>query len=397
MIRPILFGSAFALALPALASPSLPGVDDRAPHVGAAPAFDWQTRAPALPETPVRYEIFVSDLEHPWGIAALPEGGWLVTERPGRMRVIGADGSVGAPLRGLPSIRANAQGGLLDVVLDPDFTENRRVWWTYSSGNRRGTMATLAHGTLDADLSRITGATDVFLQSPRSVDPMHYGSRIVFDGEGHVFMTLGERFTDENRVLAQDLTSTFGKIVRLRTDGSIPSDNPLVGQPGEDAIWSWGHRNPQGAAIQPGTGALWSVEHGPRGGDELNLILPARNYGWPIVSHGENYNRTPVGEGEVRAEGLEEPVYFWDPAIAPSGMTFYDGEMFPGWQGDILIASLNPGGLIRLRLEGERVVGEEWLLRDVGRVRDVSVAPDGAVLLLTDFPDGEILRVTPTN
>ncbi len=370
-------------------------VEQGRPNADFPPAFDGQTRAAALPATAIRAEVLVRGLEHPWGIAALPEGGWLVTERPGRMRVLGEDGSLSSPLSGLPEVRAESQGGLLDVALDPEFARNGLVWWTYSKPVEGGSVTALARGALSADRSRIEGAEDIFLQSPPSRTPMHYGSRIVFDGAGHVFVTLGERSTEAERVLAQDLGTTYGKVVRLRMDGSVPPDNPLVGREGLDPIWSWGHRNPQGAALHPRTGALWTVEHGPRGGDELNLTLPGRNYGWPVVSYGVNYNRSAVGTGEASAPGLEEPVYYWDPVIAPGGMAFYEGALFPGWQGDLLIGSLNPGGLVRLRLEGDRVVGEERLLPEAGRVRDVAVAPDGSLLLLIDQGDGGILRVWP--
>jgi glucose/arabinose dehydrogenase len=224
---------------------------------------------------------------------------------------------------------------------------------------------------------------------------MHYGSRIVFDGAGHVFVTTGEHFTEAERQLAQDLAATYGKVARLNLDGTVPQDNPFVGREGAvPSIWSYGHRNIQSAALDAG-GQLWIVEHGPQGGDELNRIEPAANYGWPVISYGENYNGSPVGESVTGREGMEQPVYYWDPVIAPSGMAFYEGEMFADWQGDALVGSLQPGALVRLELEGGRVVGEERLLEDAGRIRDVAVAPDGAVLVLTDADNGALLRLTP--
>jgi aldose sugar dehydrogenase len=380
------------LFLPACAAAN---VEQGSPNADFTPAFAEQTRAPALGVTAVKTESFATGLEHPWGIAALPGGAWVVTERPGRMRMIGPDGTLSAPIAGLPDLVAESQGGLLDVAADPGFASNRRLWWTYSKPVSGGSVTALARGTLSAEGSRLDDVADVFLQSPPSRTPMHYGSRIVFDGQGHVFATLGERSSNRERVLAQDVTTTYGKVVRLNLDGSVPSDNPFVGHEGEDAIWSLGHRNPQGAAMQPGTGALWTGEHGPRGGDELNLTRPGRNYGWPVVSYGINYNRSAVGTGQARAPGFEEPVYYWDPVIAPSGMAFHVGPLFAEWNGDLLIGSLNPGGLVRLRIAGESVIGEERLLPDIGRVRDVAVAADGSLLLLLDSPDAAILRVTP--
>jgi aldose sugar dehydrogenase len=364
-----------------------------------APAFAEQTRAPeARSGVELVVEEIAGGLEHPWGVALMPDGAMLVTERPGRLRVIGRDGSVSAPVAGLPEVAARGQGGLLDVAVGPGFAEDRTIYWTYAKPMGPGRYATAAaRGRLSEDLTQVTGAADIFVQEPPSPTPAHYGSRIVFDGEGQsVYVTTGEHRTDAERGKAQDLAATYGKVIRIRPDGSVPPDNPFVGDPDAlEAIWSYGHRNIQGAAIDPSTGQLWTVEHGPQGGDELNMPQAGLNYGWPVISYGENYDGTPVGDGIADAEGMEQPVYYWDPVIAPSGMTFYQGSLFPDWQGDILIGSLTPGALVRLELADDKVVGEERLLTDRGRIRDVIEAPDGALLVLTDADDGELLRLTP--
>lgn len=364
------------------------------------PAFPEQTRAPVVvSDVALDVTIVADGLNRPWGIAALPGGGYLVTERPGRLRHVAADGTVSAPLRGVPEVHAKRQGGLLDVTLSPDFARDRMVYLTYAKplGGERSVTAA-ARGRLSADMGRLENVTDIFVQTPASITPMHYGSRVLFDRAGDVYVTTGEHSSRRERVFAQDLDKTYGKIVRLRPDGAIPPDNPFAGQSGARAeIWSLGHRNIQGAALRPGTGQLWAIEHGPRGGDELNLIAPGSNYGWPVVSYGENYNGSPVGSGEAAhaPRGFVEPRYYWDPVIAPGGMVFYDGDAFPDWRGDLFIGGLVAGGLVRLELKGDTVVAEERMLRDFGRVRDVTVAPDGALVMITDQTDGAIVRIAP--
>ncbi len=382
--------SALALMLAPVAVHAQPEVPQGAPNADFAPAFPEQTRAPAMPATPVAVESFAVGLENPWGIAPLPDGAWLVTERPGRMRVVQPDGTVGAPLDGLPPVVDEGQGGLLDVTTA--VTDGRvEIWWTYAKAVDGGFATAAAMGTLSVDGTAIEGARDIFVQSPPSPMPMHYGSRIVLDG-AHVWITTGEHFGPAERVKAQLLGATYGKVIRLLRDGSIPEDNPFVAQ-GAPQVWTLGHRNMQGATLGP-DGALWTIEHGPAGGDELNRPQRGLNYGWPEVSYGLNYDGSPVGTGQARADGFEEPVYYWDPVIAPGGMAFYSGDLFD-WQGDLLIGSLNPGALVRLRLRDGLVVGEERPVTDQGRIRDVEIAPDGSVLLLVDSPEGAILRVTP--
>ena len=370
---PVILGMA-ALPLAACAE-----VDQGPPNTDFAPAFAEQTRAPALPGTALRVETFATGLENPWGIAALPDGRFLVTERPGRLRMVGPDGAVSAPLAGVPEVFASGQGGLLDVAVPPDFATTGEVWLTYAKPVQGGSVTAVARGVLVADGTALEGVEDLFLQSPVVDSDGHYGSRIVFDG-GDVLVTLGER--QGYAALAQDPAATFGKVVRMARDGTGA------------AVLTLGHRNPQGAALD-GQGRLWTVEHGPRGGDELNLIVAGANYGWPVVSYGENYSGRPVGEGIARAEGFVEPVYYWDPVIAPGGMVFYGGAAFAGWEGDLLVSSLNPGGLVRLDIDGDLVRGEERMLTDVGRVRDVELTGDGRVLVLIDAGDGGVLRLSP--
>ncbi|MEY1557177.1 PQQ-dependent sugar dehydrogenase [Yoonia sp. R2331] len=368
---------------------SLAQVSQGPPNADFQPAFANQTRAPAMAATPVTVTRFARGLDAPWGIARLPSGQFLVTEKGGAMRIVNSDGAVSAPLGGVPRVAAGGQGGLLDVAVSPDFSRDRTVFWTYAKPVSGGAVTAAARGTLGAD-GQLSDVRDIFVQGPATSGGRHFGSRIVPDPDGTVWITTGDRGAGDRGTLVQDPGSTHGKVIRVNADGTIPTDNPFVGRAGDDAIWSLGHRNAQGAALGPG--GLWAVEHGPRGGDELNQPRAGRNYGWPLVSYGINYRGSDIGAGQARAAGMEEPVYYWDPVIAPSNMAFYAGSYAP-WRGDILVGSLNPGGLVRLTLDGGRVTGEERLLDGVGRVRDVEVLPDGAVLVLTDA--GEILRVQP--
>ncbi len=401
MTRTLLFATTALFAAHAAAAQTGAPVDEGAENrPDVEPAFAAQTGAPAV-ETGVELDTteVAGPFEHPWGIAVLPEdGGYLVTERPGRLVHVSGSGEVSEPIAGVPEVLAEEQGGLLDVALSADFAEDRVIFLTYAKPMTGGLSATAAaRAVLSEDLTELTEVEDIFVQSPGSPTPMHYGARVVPDGEGHVFVTTGEHFTEAERVYAQDLDKTYGKIVRVGADGAVPQDNPFTGEPAAQTnIWTFGHRNIQGAAIRPETGQLWAIEHGPAGGDELNLIEPGMNYGWPVVSYGINYDGTEVSDGLYRHEenGFEEPVYYWDPVIAPGGMTFYDGDMFEDWQGDVLTGGLISGGLVRLVMEGDEVAGEERLLSDLGRVRDVAVDVDGSVLVLTDFEDGALWRIT---
>ena len=364
------------------------------------PAFPEQFRAPlASSEVELETETLAGGLVHPWAIAVLPnEEGYLVTERPGQLRHISTEGAMSAPIAGVPEVFAREQGGLLDVAVSPDFSSDRMIYMTYAkpTGSEGQSATAAARGVLSDDLSELTEVEDIFVQDPPSDAPMHYGSRILLPGDGTAIVTTGEHFTEENRVFAQDLDKTYGKVVRVNVDGSTPEDNPFVGDADAvDTIWSYGHRNVQGAALQD-DGTLWTIEHGPAGGDELNRPEAGLNYGWPVISYGENYDGSPVGSGESQRDGMEQPVYFWDPVIAPGGMMFHAGETFADWNGDLLIGSLNPGGVVRLSLDEEGlVVEEERLLRDQGRVRDVEVLADGSFLFITDFDNGSLIHVTP--
>ncbi|KAJ57150.1 glucose dehydrogenase [Actibacterium mucosum KCTC 23349] len=375
------------LATPAIADP----VKQGRPNVPEfQPAFAGQTRAPEqVSGVKPKVQDFATGLERPWGIVALPDGGYLVTERPGRLRLMGAEGAVSAPISGVPQVLARGQGGLLDVALSPDYGTDNTIFLTYAKPLPGGKSATAAaRAVFDRDALHLTDLRDIFVQTPPSPTAAHYGSRIVFDRAGRVYVTTGEHSKRREAVLAQDLDTTYGKVVRLNADGGAAAGNPFGTE-----VWSYGHRNIQGAALHPETGELWTIEHGPKGGDELNRPEAGKNYGWPVITYGENYNGSPVGRGQTQAEGMEQPVYYWDPVIAPGGIAFYDGAMFPEWQGDLLIASLNPGGLVRLRLQGNKVVAEERFLRGK-RLRDVQVAPDGAVLVLFDNSDGAVLRLS---
>lgn len=391
-MRPTLLTAIALAALPAAAGTWEEG-ERNAP--GLVPAVEGQTRAPQVDSgMDLSVETLAEGLSHPWAIAVLPEGGYLVTERSGQLNHVSAEGEV-REIAGAPEVLAESQGGLLDVALAEDFATSRTIYLTYAKPMGEGLSATAAaRATLAEDMSALTGLTDIFVQEPSSPSPMHYGSRIVPDGD-QLWITTGEHSAAPARENAQDVTKTWGKVVRLMADGSVPADNPFAGQGGAaEQVWTLGHRNIQGAALSP-DGALWTLEHGPMGGDELNRIERGANYGWPEVSYGLNYDGTPVGTGEAHGEGFTEPVYFWDPVIAPGGFLFYEGEMFADWQGDILAASLTPGGLVRLTLEGDRVTGEERFLHAEARVRDVAVDRDGAILLVTDEDAGKLLRLTP--
>ena len=371
-------------------------VQQGAPNTDFTPAFAGQTRAPEV-RTGVRInaEEIASGLNHPWAIAFLPDGSMLVTERAGRLRVVTRGGAISDPITGLPPVFAQGQGGLLDVVLSPTFASDRLIYWSYAEareGSANGTS--VARGRLSDNATRVENVQVIFRQQPSWQSRGHFGSRIVFDREGRLYVTLGDRQQPEPRPLAQDNSTLIGKVVRINADGSIPADNPFVGRANHrPEIWSYGHRNVQGAALNPDTGALWTIEHGPRGGDELNVPRAGLNYGWPVIGYGEDYNGSRMHEASAR-EGMEQPIYYWDPVIAPGDMDFYTGSLFP-WRGDVLIAGLEHGELVRLDIDGERVIGEERFALGVGRIRDVAESEDGALWIITDEDNGRVLRLTP--
>ena len=365
------------------------------------PAFAGQTRAPEV-SADVAYEVVTvaEGLDKPWAIAFLPDGRMLVTEKPGRLRIVNQEGQLSDPVSGLPEVDARDQGGLLDVVLDTDYAQNKLIYWSYAEPRGNGTNSTaVARGRLveDGASARVTDVQVIFQQNPAMDSTKHYGNRLVFDREGHLLIALGERSIMAGRVQAQDMNSALGKVVRINRDGSIPADNPFVGQDGvRPEIFASGVRNVQAAALHPKTGQLWEIEHGARGGDELNIIEAGKNYGWPTITYGLDYSGQPIGEGLTAKAGLEQPAYYWDPVIGPSGMIFYQGDLFPAWKDSLFVGALRDKQLVRLTLDGDRVVGEERLLTDVNaRIREVEQGPDGAIYVATDSAEGKILKLVP--
>jgi glucose/arabinose dehydrogenase len=341
----------------------------------------------------VRVVTVVQGLAHPWGLAFLPDGRMLVTERPGRLRIVGADGKLDPnPVSGLPRVEEFGQGGLLDVALHPRFRENGLVYLSFAARGGGGVGTEVVRGRLQGN--QLVDVTTVFRADPKSGGGRHFGSRLVFDRNGLLYITLGDRGEQDR---AQKLDDHAGKIVRVADDGRIPDDNPFRGKAGaKPEIYSLGNRNVQGAALNPQTGALWAHEHGPQGGDEVNIIRAGTNFGWPVITYGVNYGiGTKIGEGTEKP-GMAQPIWKWVPSIAPSGMAFYEGDKFPKWKGDLFVGALKDRMLVRLALDGEKIVKEERMLRDtVGRVRDVRAGPDGYLYLLTDSSDGALVRLEP--
>lgn len=359
------------------------------------PASAQQTRAPDAQQTAIKVETIAKGLQNPWGLQVLTDGRALITERPGRLRLVSAKGVLSAPIEGVPKVVAAGQGGLLDVALAPDFVQTGEIYLSFSEprdGRTNGTSVARGKLVLTSNGGRLVGAEVIFRQQPAYASNMHFGSRIVFARDGSFFLTVGDRYSLRDE--AQNPANHIGKIMRLNRDGTPAADNPKSA--GWDAaIWSIGHRNVQGAALHPETGELWTAEHGARGGDEVNVVRRGRNYGWPVITYGRDYSGASIGVGTSK-EGLEQPLYYWDPSIAPSGAAFYTGTLFPAWRGNLLVGALAGQHLTRLVLSGEKVVGEERLLEDLGeRIRDVRVAPDGSVWVLTDQTEGRILRITP--
>jgi glucose/arabinose dehydrogenase len=366
------------------------------------PAFASQTRASGL-KSDVAFDVTVvaRGLEKPWAVEPLPGGDLLVTEKPGRLRIVSAAGTVGAPLTGLPAVDARGQGGLLDVALSPGFASDRTVYWSFSEPRDGGNATSVARGVLSTDRTRLEQVRVILRALPTYNGTMHYGSRLAFGPDGMLYVTLGERSDIQIRPQAQELGSHMGKILRVRPDGTVPPDNPFVGQAGaRPEIWSWGHRNVQAAAFDA-SGRLWEVEHGARGGDELNLVERGKNYGWPVAAYGIEYGGGPIttpglGRAATAQPNTVQPVYYWDPVIAPSGAEVYTGSAFPAWRGSLFVGALGQKRLVRLALADGRVTGEEHLLVDRGqRIRDVRQGPDGALYVVTDAQNGELWRIAP--
>jgi glucose/arabinose dehydrogenase len=378
------------------------------------PAFPGQTRACGV-KSGVAFDVAVvaKGLERPWAVEPLPSGDFLVTEKPGRLRIVSAGGEVGPPIGGLlpvgqggvsaasaqgglPPITAQGQGGLLDVALSPNFARDRTIFWSFSEQREGGSGTSVARGVLTEDRRNLEQVRVIFRALPTYANGLHFGSRLAFGPDGMLYVTLGDRFDRPNRPKVQQLDAHLGKLIRINPDGSAPADNPFAGRAGAlPEIWDLGHRNVQSAAFDE-RGRLWTVEHGAKGGDELNLIEKGKNYGWPLVTYGEEYSGEPFAGAVTARAGYEQPVYYWDPVIAPSGMQFYTGDAFPAWRGSLFVGGLVSQRLVRLVIEGDRVVGEEHLLAERGkRVRDVRQGADGALYVVTDERDGELLKITP--
>ena len=381
------------------------GLNQRPPNgEGQKPAFPGQTRAPEQKLNVAFTVVTVAEgLQNPWSLAFLPSGKMLVTERPGRLRVVSADGTLSEPVAGLPPVDARGQGGLLDVALDPAFAKNNLIYWSFAEpkdGKANNTAVARGKFVDDATAPRVEDVQVIYHQTPSLVSPLHFGGRLNFGRDGTLFITQGDRSITEGRMQAQKMDSGLGKIVRINTDGSIPKDNPFVGKEGvRPEIWSFGHRNVQSATIHPTTGELWEVEHGTRGGDEINIARKGKDYGWPTIAYGVDNQGGPITGGIQQQAGMEQPLYYWDPVIAPSGMMFYTGNLFPEWRNSLFVGGLGSLNLVRLTIEDERVVGEERLLQDLqpsrARIRDVRQGPDGAVYVLTDSAKGRLLKLIP--
>jgi len=402
-----LIAAGLTLAMGVAASATAQGVDPRpANNPEQKPAHAGQTDAPEVKSNVAFDVVTVAEgLVNPWGIAFLPGGKILVTERPGRLRVVGTDGTLSAPVTGLPAVDARGQGGLLDVALDPAFAKNNLIYWSYAepkAGEAGVNNTAVARGKFvdDAAAPRVDEVQVIYHQRPTLNSPLHFGSRLVFGRDGTLFVTQGDRSVTPGRMQAQNLDSGIGKIVRINTDGSIPKDNPFVGKEGVlPEIWSYGHRNIQSAALHPTTGELWEVEHGTRGGDELNIARKGKDYGWPTIAYGIEYRGGTITGGITQQAGMEQPIYYWDPVIGPSGMTFYTGNLFPAWKGNLFVGGHATNDLVRLVIDGEKVTGEERLLKDLQpkpeRVRDVRTGPDGALYVVTDNAAARILKLVP--
>ena len=337
-------------------------------------------------------------LQNPWGLQFLKDGRFLVTERPGRLRIISPGGALSAPVAGVPPVMNWGQGGLLDVLLSPDFETSGTLFLSLAEQRglfKNGTSVARARLVMDGASARLEDVKIIFRQEPAIASTYHFGSRLVFDKSGALFVTTGDRSSEKDS--AQDLATDLGKVIRIMPDGSIPKDNPFVGQGGKrPEVWSYGHRNLQGAALDPASGQLWTTEHAAKGGDELNHPEAGKNYGWPIIAWGTDYDGSAIGEGLTAKPGLEQPVYYWNPSIGTSGLAFYTGSLFKNWDGNILAGGLAGGVLERLVMDGGKVVAVEHLLTERSeRLRDVRVGPDGAVYVLTDSPQGKLLRLTP--
>ncbi|WP_418501548.1 PQQ-dependent sugar dehydrogenase [Flagellimonas sp.] len=371
-------------------------VETNDPNTDYSPAFEGQTRINGVTtETTYTVTVFASGLSNPWGMAHLPDGRILVTERAGTMRLVSTSGSVGSQITGIPAVNSSGQGGLLDVAVDPNFQENRMIYWSFSQDGAGGTATAVAKGRLSDSETAIEEAEVIYTAIPEFESTAHYGSRLAWDGEGNLFVSTGDRSSTVTRGEAQELDAALGKVLRITTDGVPASGNPFTDENGVlPEIYSYGHRNVQGLAVHPVTGELWESELGPRGGDEVNRIEAGADYGWPTISYGLEYSGVAIGSGITQQNGMEQPVYYWDPVVSPSGMDFYSGNLIPEWTNNLFLGALSGQHIVRLVIEDDRVVGEERLMEGEGhRFRDILDGADGALYALTDGGGAVIYRI----
>lgn len=374
----------------------LPPVETGDANTDYQPAFEGQTRVSGVKtETAYSFNVIASGLSNPWGMTNLPDGRILVTEKSGTMRIVTTSGAVSGEITGIPEVVDSGQGGLLDVAVDPNFSQNRMVYWSFSQEGEDGTATAVAKGRLSDDETTIENAQVIYTAIPEFDSYLHYGSRLEWDGNGNLFVSTGERSDIESRPEAQNLDAALGKVLRITTNGEPAEGNPFIGQAGVlPEIYSYGHRNVQGLATHPATGELWEAEFGPRGGDEVNIIHPGLNYGWPTITYGIEYSGGTIGQGITQHEGMEQPVYYWDPVVSASGITFYTGSMIGEWTNNLFLAGLSGQHIVRLVIENNKVVGEERLLAEEGkRFRDVLEGADGALYAITDGGNGELYRI----
>ncbi|HEX6177656.1 MAG TPA: PQQ-dependent sugar dehydrogenase [Thermoanaerobaculia bacterium] len=382
-------------AAPSAETPCTPLESRQANAPDQRPTFPGQTRACGVTSNfPLEVTVVARGLSKPWAVEPLPDGSLLITEKPGRMRLISRDGKLGEPITGVPKVDDRGQGGLLDVALSPTFDRDRVIFFSYTEPREGGNGTTVGRADLSEDGRSLTNVRVVFRAMPTYNGTMHYGSRLAFGPDGFLYVTLGERSDIAIRPQAQQMDSHMGKTIRIDRNGAVPGDNPFAGTGALPGIYTIGHRNIQ-SAVFDSRGRLWIIEHGPKGGDEVNLLQPGKNYGWPIQSFGEEYSGQPIATAQTTRPGIVDPVYYWDPVIAPSGAEFYSGDMFPEWRGNLFVGALADQRLVRLVIENDRVVGEEHLLTDRGRrIRDVRQGRDGALYVTTDEANGEVLRIS---
>ncbi|MFY7825804.1 MAG: PQQ-dependent sugar dehydrogenase [Flectobacillus sp.] len=373
-------------------------VETLAPNTRYIPAFVGQTRISGVKtQASIEVSLLASGLSSPWGITSLPDGRLLVTEKAGRMRIISTSGQVGSPITGIPTVNAAGQGGLLGLCIDPDFSTSRMVYWSFSEAVTGGNITSIAKGRLANNESSIENATVIYRALPASSSTLHYGGRLVFDSSGQLIISTGERSNLDTRPLAQSVSNALGKLIRITKNGQAATGNPTFSQAGAlPVLYSIGHRNPQGLAIHPVSGEIWQSEHGPRGGDEINRVLAGKNYGWPTITYGIEYSGQVIGSGIQQSTGMEQPAYYWDPVISPSGMTFYKGNKIPEWQNNLFIGALSGQHIVRLVIENNKITGEERLLTNLGqRFRDITQGNDGALYAITD--QGNLYKIDKSN